>query len=80
MKKSNLAYYFFINKSLAFINETETEKMKKRYFDIISIIVIAIFLGILAMFNLLEKSAKFMLIPILAFYFIGQCSERKFKK
>jgi hypothetical protein len=28
----------------------------------------------------LEKSAKFMFIPILAFYFIGQVAERKFKK
>ncbi len=54
--------------------------MRKRYFTIIIIVVIAVFLTILDLFNLLEKSAKFMLIPILAFYFIGQYSERKFTK
>jgi ABC-type multidrug transport system permease subunit len=53
--------------------------MKKKYFNIIVIIIIAVFLGVLAKFGLLEKSAKFMLIPILSFYFIGQYSERKFK-
>jgi len=54
--------------------------MKKRIFDIIVIFVIAIFLITLNYFDLLEKSSKFMFIPILAFYFIGQVSERKFRK
>ncbi len=54
--------------------------MKKRTFDIIMIFLIALFLIILNQFDALEKSAKFMFIPILAFYFIGQVSERKFKK
>ncbi len=54
--------------------------MKKKYFDMIVIIIIGIFLIGLDVFDLLEKSAKFMLIPILAFYYIGQYSERKFKK
>ena len=54
--------------------------MKKMYFNMIIIIVIAVFLTLLDMFDLLEKSAKFMLIPILIFYFIGQYSEKKFKK
>jgi hypothetical protein len=54
--------------------------MKKRTFDIIAIFMIAIFLTILNQFDVLEKSAKFMLVPILAFYFLGQYSERKFKK
>ena len=54
--------------------------MKKRTFDIIIIFLIAIFLIALAQFDLLEKTAKFMFIPILAFYFIGQYSERKLKK
>ena len=54
--------------------------MKKRTFDIIVIFLIAIFLITLNQFNMLEKSAKFMFIPILAFYFIGQVTERKFKK
>jgi hypothetical protein len=43
--------------------------MKKRTFDIIVIFLIAIFLISLNQFGLLEKSAKFMFIPILAFYF-----------
>ena len=47
------------------------EIMKKRYFDMIVIIIIGIFLIALAVFDLLEKSAKFMLIPILTFYYIG---------
>jgi hypothetical protein len=54
--------------------------MKKRIFDIIVIFLIAIFLITLNSFDLLEKSSKFMFIPILAFYFIGQVSERKFRK
>jgi len=54
--------------------------MKKIYFNIIVIITTAVFLSILYFLGLLEKSAKFMLIPILAFYYIGQYSERKFKK
>ncbi|MGI6370088.1 MAG: hypothetical protein GX372_03060 [Ignavibacteria bacterium] len=54
--------------------------MKKKVFDIIVIVVIALFLLTLSGFDLLEKSAKFMFIPILAFYFIGQWTERKSKK
>lgn len=54
--------------------------MKKRTFDIIIILALSIILIILNQFGLLEKSAKFMVIPILAFYFIGQYAERKFKK
>jgi len=54
--------------------------MKKRTFNIIIIILIAIFLTTLYQFDVLEKSAKFMFIPILAFYYIGQYSERKFQK
>ena len=54
--------------------------MKKRTFDIIVIALIALFLIILSQVDLLEKAAKFMFIPILAFYFIGQVAERKFQK
>lgn len=54
--------------------------MTKRIFDIIIIVIIALFLIALAMFDLLEASAKFMLIPILIFYFLGQYSERKYRK
>jgi len=54
--------------------------MRKRTFDIIVVFLIALFLIILNQFEVLEKSAKFMFVPILAFYFIGQVTERKFKK
>jgi hypothetical protein len=53
--------------------------MNKRIFDIIVIVIIVLFLTELAYFDLLEKSAKFMLIPILIFYYLGKYSERKFK-
>ncbi len=49
-------------------------------FDIMIILLIALLLIVLNEFELLEKSAKFMAIPILAFYFLGQYAERKFKK
>lgn len=53
--------------------------MKKRTINIIVILLIAIVLIILGEIELLEKTAKFMLIPILAFYYFGQYTERKFK-
>ena len=55
-------------------------KMKKITFDILVIFLIALFLITLNQFDVLEKSAKFMFIPILAFYYLGQYSGRKFKK
>jgi NADH:ubiquinone oxidoreductase subunit 3 (subunit A) len=54
--------------------------MRKRTFDIIVIFLIAIVLISLNQFDLFEKSAKFMFIPFLAFYHIGQVTERKFQK
>lgn len=54
--------------------------MKKRTFDIIVIFLAALVLILLNQFDMLEKAAKFMFIPILAFYFIGQVVERKFQK
>jgi positive regulator of sigma E activity len=54
--------------------------MKKLYFDGLVILVIAVFLGMLSYFDLLEKSAKFMFIPILAFYYVGQYAEKKLKR
>lgn len=54
--------------------------MRKRTFNIIVIFLTAIALISLSQFDLLEKSAKFMFIPILGFYYIGQVAERKFKK
>ena len=54
--------------------------MKKKNFDRIVIIIIAVFITILALLGILEKSAKFMLVPILVFYYLGQYSERKFKE
>ncbi len=54
--------------------------MRKRTFDIIMILLIAILLVALNQFDLLEKSAKFMFIPILAFYFLGQFAAKNFQK
>ncbi len=54
--------------------------MKKRLFDIIIIVVLLLLFLTLSYLGLLEKSAKFMFIPFLAFYYIGQYSERKFSK
>jgi hypothetical protein len=51
--------------------------MKKRTIDIIVILLIALLLIIFNQLDLLEKSAKFMFTPILAFYYIGQYVERK---
>jgi len=54
--------------------------MNKKLFDIFVIIVIGLFLTTLSWLNLLEESAKFMLFPILAFYYIGKYAQRKFSK
>lgn len=54
--------------------------MKIRLFDIIVILGIAGLLITLNQLDLLEKSARFMVIPILTFYFIGRYAERKFQK
>lgn len=54
--------------------------MKKIAFDFLVILVLALMLTTLYWFGLLEKSAKFMLIPILAFYYLGQYAHRKFPK
>jgi len=53
--------------------------MRKRTFDVVVIFMIAIFLIALNQFDVLEKTAKFMFIPILGFYFLGQYAERKYK-
>ncbi len=54
--------------------------MNKLFFNIIIIAVIGLLLLVINMFGLLEQAGRFMFIPILAFYFIGQYSERKFRK
>lgn len=53
--------------------------MRKVSFNIIVIVLIAIIMIVLNEFNLAEQFSKFMLLPIIAFYFIGQYAERKFK-
>ncbi len=53
--------------------------MKKETFNLLVIVMIAILLLILNQFELLEKYSKFALIPILAFYYLGQYAERKFR-
>lgn len=52
-------------------------KLKKQIINLIVIVLITASLMTLGHFNLLEKSAKFMLLPILAFFYLGQYMERK---
>ncbi len=54
--------------------------MKKRAVDIVIILSIALLLTLLYHFNLSDKSTKYMFIPLLTYYYIGQYTERKFKK
>lgn len=54
--------------------------MKRRTFDVIVILLIAIVLTILNQLDLLEKLAGFLFIPLLIMYFIGQYAARKFSK
>ena len=61
-------------------NKKNKMKMNKRTFDMIIIAVIGLFLITLEFFGLTAEASKFMLIPILMFYYIGQYSERKFNK
>ncbi|QSS96035.1 hypothetical protein [Psychroflexus sp. ALD_RP9] len=52
--------------------------MNKTIFNSIAIVLMAIILLSLNELNVLEASAKFMFIPLLGFYFLGQYSEQKF--
>lgn len=54
--------------------------MSRRAFDILVILIIGASLLVLNQFDLLGQMAKFMFIPILAFYFLGQFAQRKFQK
>lgn len=54
--------------------------MTKRKFDIIVILLIALLLTILSYLNFVDESVKYMFIPLLAIYFIGQYSQRRFIK
>ncbi len=54
--------------------------MKKKTIDIVIILSIALLLTLLYYFNLSDNLTKYMFIPLLAYYYIGQYTERKFKK
>ncbi len=54
--------------------------MKKKTIDIVFILVVALFLIGLSQLGWLEQSAKFMIIPILLAYYLGQYIGRKFTK
>ena len=54
--------------------------MSKRAFDVFVIILAALFLTALYYLGLLEKSGKFMLIPLLIFYYLGQYSVKRLMK
>ena len=53
-------------------------KKKKIIFDLLFVLISAIFLTVLNHYGLLEKYVGYALIPLLAAYFIGQQVERKF--
>lgn len=53
--------------------------MKKYIIDILVIAFATVYLVLMDQFNLLEKSAKFMLIPILVFYYLGKYIGKNFK-
>lgn len=54
--------------------------MKKIYFDILMIVLMAVLLLTLDYLELLEESAKFGVVALIAFYGLGQYSQRKFSK
>ena len=53
--------------------------MKKYLFDAAMIVLMAGFLITLNQLDLLDKYAKFGVIPLMVFYFLGKYSERRFK-
>ncbi len=52
--------------------------MRKSLFDILIILSMAGLLTLLNQFDLLKPSAKFAMIPLLAYYFLGRYVERNF--
>ncbi|SEA43975.1 hypothetical protein [Bizionia paragorgiae] len=54
--------------------------MKKRTFDLIFIIISTVILVVLSEYGILEKYVAFAIVPILVAYFLGQYSERRFRK
>ncbi len=52
---------------------------KKRIFDIIFIVVSALFLIALIEFNLIEKYLGYALLPIITAYYLGKYSEKRLK-
>ncbi len=54
--------------------------MNKRTFDFIFIFLSAVILLIMYKYTSIEKYMAFSLLPIVAAYFIGQYSERKYRK
>ncbi|MEA1872821.1 MAG: hypothetical protein U9N51_00105 [Bacteroidota bacterium] len=53
--------------------------MKKQVFDFIIILIIGLISIGLNKLGQVEENAKFIFLPILTFYYIGQYSMRKFK-
>jgi TctA family transporter len=54
--------------------------MKKRTFDLIFIVIATTILIVLSEYGILKKHTAFALVPLLIAYFLGQYSERKFRK
>jgi hypothetical protein len=54
--------------------------MKSKYIDVLMILIITIFLIAMNEIGILEKYAEFMIIPMLAIYYIGKYVQRKFSQ
>ncbi len=65
---------------MAAVIETQRSTMRKIAFDAIVIILMAIVLITLNQYDLLEESAKFMIVPFLIFYYVGQYVGCKFHR
>ncbi|WP_170265066.1 hypothetical protein [Salibacter halophilus] len=54
--------------------------MKSKYVDVLMILVITVFLIAMNEIGILEKYVEFIIIPMLAVYFVGKYVQRKFCK
>ena len=52
---------------------------KKRLFDTAMILLMALLLSVANTYNVLSEYAHFGVVPLAAFYLLGQYSEKKFK-
>ena len=71
---------FVAKETLATITPNKKRKMKKIHFDLLMILLMLVLILTLNRLDLLEEYAKFGMVPLLAFYWLGQYAERKLKR